>query len=131
MKKGFTLIETIVGAAVFLVVAVTVYGAYTSIFQLANLNQARVLATNLVDEQFEIIHNMPYLDVGIVGGDPNGVLPATTTVIRGGIEFNVGYFVWKSSLLDNKSVQISVSCPSCKNFNPINIVGQITPNGTK
>jgi len=143
MKKGFTLIETLVGAAVFLVVAVAAYGAYTGVFQLANLNQSRILAVGLADEQFEMIRNMPYSNIGIVNGSPSGSLPASTTIIRGGVNFNVSYTIQNKDLpfdgtigsttnndtspADNKFVQISVDCPTCKNFIPITISGQIAP----
>jgi len=143
MKKGFTLIETLVGAAVFLVVAVAVYGAYTEVFKLANLNQSRILAVNLADEQFEVIRNMPYSDVGIVNGDPSGILPASTTMVRGGVTFNVAYTIRNVDLPfdgtfgsttnndivpdDNKFIQISVACSTCENFTPVVIAGQIAP----
>ena len=143
MKKGFTLIETLVGAAVFLVVAVAAYGAYTGVFQLANLNQSRILAVNLADEQFEMIRNMPYSNIGIVNGVPSGALPASTTLVRGGVTFNVDYTIRDVDLpfdgtigsttdkdtspADNKFVQISVDCPTCKNFKPITIAGQVAP----
>ena len=44
MKKGFTLVEVLVGTAVFLVVALAAYGAYVSLIRLANADQARLLA---------------------------------------------------------------------------------------
>ena len=52
MKNGgFTLIEVLVGTAVFLVVALAAYGAYVSIIRLANADQARILAVELADER--------------------------------------------------------------------------------
>lgn len=141
--KGFTLIETLVGAAVFLVVAIASYNAYVSIFRLANLNQTRLLAVNLADEQFETIRNMPYSQIGITNGIPSGVLPASTTFARGGITFNVGFTVRDVDLpfdgifgsstnndtspSDNKFVQVSVNCSSCLNFMPVVVTGQIAP----
>jgi len=144
MKKGFTLIETLVGAAVFLIVAIAAYGAYVGVFQLANLNQSRIIAVNLVDEQFEMIRNMPYSNIGILNGVPSGVLPASTTVVRGGVTFEVDYTIRDVDLpfggtfgsttnndtspADNKFIQISASCLSCQNnFTPIVISGQVAP----
>ena len=143
MNKGFTLIETLVGAAVFLVVAVAAYGAYTGIFQLANLNQSRLLAVNLADEQFEMIRNMPYSNIGIINGDPKGFLPASTTMIRGGVTFSIIYTVRDIDLpfdgiigsstnndtspADNKFIQIEVDCSTCKDFKPVTISGQVAP----
>jgi prepilin-type N-terminal cleavage/methylation domain-containing protein len=142
-KKGFTLIETLVGAAVFLIVAIAAYGAYTGVFKLASLNQTRMLAVGLADEQFEMIRNLPYSDIGIVNGIPRGVLPASTTVMRGGVNFNVVYTIRDVDLpfdgtfgsttnndtapADNKFVQISIQCPTCQNFSPVEVAGQVAP----
>jgi prepilin-type N-terminal cleavage/methylation domain-containing protein len=137
-RRGFTLVEIVVGSAVFLVVAMAIYGAYTSLFQLVHLDQARILAVDLADEQFEIIRNMPYAEIGIVNGVPSGVLPATTTIIRGGTTFNVTYTVRDVDLgifssptdpypADNKFVQVNIACPTCQNFTPVNISGQVAP----
>ena len=142
-QRGFTLIETLVGAAVFLIVSVAAYGAYTGVFRLANLNQVRLLAVGLADEQFEMIRNLPYSNIGIINGIPRGVLPASTTLSRGGINFTVAYTIRDVDLpfdgvfgsttnndtapADNKFVQISIQCATCQNFVPVVISGQIAP----
>ena len=143
MKKGFTLIETLVGAAVFVTVAVAAYSAYSEVFKLANLNQSRILAVNLADEQFEMIRNMPYSNIGILSGIPRGSLPATTTLTRGGVVYDVAYSIQNMDLpfdgvfasttnndtapADNKRIQVAVSCSSCKNFIPVVVTGQVAP----
>ena len=48
-KRGFTLVEVLVGTAVFLVVSIAVYNAYVALIHLANANQARLLAVELAD----------------------------------------------------------------------------------
>ena len=57
-KKGFSLIEVLIGTAVFLMVATAVYGVFVSLFKLAAANQANILAVELADEQFEIIRRL-------------------------------------------------------------------------
>jgi prepilin-type N-terminal cleavage/methylation domain-containing protein len=142
-REGFTLIEVLVGTAVFLVVGVAVYGAFASLFQLANTNQARIIGVELADEQFEIIRNMPYANIGIVNGIPNGTLTDNQNVTRGGITFNLDFTVRDvdlpfdgifgsstnndSSPADEKFVQIAVTCQTCRNFQPIVLGGQIAP----
>jgi hypothetical protein len=54
------------------VVALAAYGAYVSLIRLANANQARILAVELADEQFEAIRNMPFVNVGLTDGIPQG-----------------------------------------------------------
>ena len=75
MKKGFTLMEVLVGSALFLIVSVSAYSAFISILRLANASQSRIIAVQLADEQFEIVRNMPYVNVGLTNGIPLGVLP--------------------------------------------------------
>jgi len=143
MKRAFTLIEVLVGSAVFLTVAMAAYGAYAGIFKLATANQDRIVAVDLANEQFEMIRNMPYSEIGIVDGIPEGVLPATTTLVRGGITFSLSYVIRNIDLPfdgligsttdndpspdDNKLVQVTVTCPSCQSFSPVIVSAQIAP----
>lgn len=144
-NRGFSLIEVIVGSAVFLLVAISVYGAYTGLFKVANLSQARLVATQLANEEFEIIRNMPYSNIGTVGGVPSGTLNASAPVIRSGITFDMDILVRNIDLpydgtalahtdtnpVDNKLVQISIDCPTCQNFSPVVITGQIAPKSSE
>lgn len=133
-QKGFTLVEVLVGTALFLVVGIAVYGAFASLFQLANTNQARILGVELADEQFEIIRNMPYVNVGLTNGIPQGVLPQTQTLVRGGFTFTVTLVIRNENLststvqASSKLVEVDVTCPTCEqNFPPIALTGQVSP----
>ena len=134
MKKGFSLVEVLIGTAIFLVVGLAVYNAFVSLFQLANTNQARVLGVELADEQFEIIRNMPYVNVGLTNGIPQGVLPQNQTLIRGGFTFNVTLVIRNINLstsslqASSKLVEVDITCQSCQqNFPAINLTGQVSP----
>lgn len=143
LKKGFSLIEVLISSAVFLIVAIMAYSSFASIFKLANTNQTRMLATNLADEQFEIIRNMPYSNIGIVNGIPRGTIPASQTLVRGGISFTSNVTVRNIDLpfdgqlgsttmndmspADNKLVEIEINCSTCENFQPIILSGQVAP----
>lgn len=141
-KNGFTLVEVLVGAAVFLIIALAAYNAYIGLFNMINLSQYKVMAVALADEQFEIARNMPYSDVGIVNGIPNGKIPGTQTLVRGGVTFTVDATVRNVDLpfdgtiggtpndtspADNKLVEITVSCNGCRNMTPFTVTGQVAP----
>ncbi len=132
-KQGFTLIEVVIGTALFLVIALAGYAAFTSLFQLANGNQARTLAVELADEQFEIIRNMPYVSVGLTNGIPLGILPQNQTLTRGGITYNVELTIRNINLststvqASDKLVEVDITCPTCKDFQPISLTGQVSP----
>ena len=131
--RGFTLIEVLVGTAVFLVVASAAYGAFVSLIKIANVSQSRILAVELADEQFEIIRNMPYVNVGLTNGIPQGVLPQTQTLMRGGFTFTVTLAVRNQNLststvqASSKLVEVDVNCPSCQSFSPLALTGQVSP----
>lgn len=142
MKKGFTLIEVLVGAAVFLVIALAVYQAYTSLFVLISNNQFKILGLNLANEQFEIARNLAYSDVGEVNGIPNGKIPHSQDLIRGGVPFVVITTIRNVDLpfdgtlggvpndlspADNKLVEVEVRCDVCKNFTPISLTTTVAP----
>lgn len=141
-RRAFTLVEVLIGAAVFVVVAVAAYNAFVSLFQLIHLNQERVLAIDLAEERFEIARNMSYANIGVQGSIPVGSIPHSVTLVRGGISFTVITTVRNIDLpfdgtiggtpndlspADNKLVQIEVDCGSCRNFQPIILTGQVAP----
>lgn len=132
-KKGFTLAEVLVGTAVFLIVAIGVYNAYVSLFRITNVNQGRLLAIALADEQFEIVRNMPYVNVGLTTGIPLGVLPQTQSYSRGGFTFNVTRVIRNLDLststfqASSKLVEIDVDCPLCQNFTQVALTGEVSP----
>lgn len=141
-NKAFTLVETLVGVAVFLVIATASYQAYASLFSLINQNQYKILALNLANEQFEIIRNLPYSDVGIPGGLPNGKIPHEQTLTRGGVTFEVTTTIRNIDLpfdgtiggtpndlspADNKSVELEIACPACATFAPLTLTTTVAP----
>lgn len=133
IKSGFTLMEVLVGTALFLIVAVSAYGAFSALFKLANASKARTLAVHLADEQFEIIRNMPYASVGLTNGIPLGTLSQTQTLNRGGVDFTVDLTIRNINLststvqASDKLVEVEVNCPNCANFQPVILTGQISP----
>jgi prepilin-type N-terminal cleavage/methylation domain-containing protein len=132
-QKGFTLAEVLVGSALFLVVAIAAYGAFTSLLQLAGGAQARTIAVALADEQLEIVRNMPYTSVGLTNGIPLGVLSQIQTLSRGGITFTVTLTVRNVNLststvqASDKLVAVDVECPACKDYQPVILTGLVSP----
>ena len=141
LKRGFTLIEAVVGSAVFLIIAVAAYQAYAEIFQLAGTDQNKVLALELANEQFEIVRNLPYASIGVPSGIPSGVIPQVQTLTRGGTAFTVTTIIRNitvslgaqsasstaSTTPAEKLVAVTVSCATCTNFNPLTLTTQVAP----
>jgi type II secretory pathway pseudopilin PulG len=87
--KGFGLVETLVGVAVFVAVSVAAYGGFINTLEGVKVLRAKNTATNLANEQIEIIRNLPYDDVGIVDGIPVGKIPRDQIIERDNITFEV------------------------------------------
>jgi len=141
-QKGFTLIESLVGVAVFMIIAVSVYQAYATNLDAVRLSRLKITSTALGNEQFEIIRNLPYNDVGIVGSIPNGKVPHIQNLVRDDTEFvvettirniddpfdgTVGGSPNDLSPADYKLAELKISCLTCKNFLPLKFTTYIGP----
>lgn len=141
-RAGFTLVETLVSAAVFAVVAVGIYNAYTAVLTVISSSRAKIVAMDLANEEFEIIRNLPYADVGIMSGIPAGKLNHVQTLTRSGYAFTATTTVRNIddpfdgtlggspndlSPADNKLVEIEIGCVACKNFQPIFVNTKVAP----
>jgi len=89
MKKGFTLVETLVALGVLGIF----FAGMTAIFQqiLENVGQSRVRTTALAlaQEKMELIKNLPYTSIGTVGGIPQGLLPQQETTTINNQQFTI------------------------------------------
>jgi Tfp pilus assembly protein PilE len=141
-RKGFTLIETLVGSAVFIVVALTAYRAFGVLMEAVSSSQAKIAATSLANEKFEIIRNLPYNDVGIVAGLPVGKIARTQNVTRDGYAFTIvntirsvddafdgtiGGNPSDSSPADYKLANLDITCSNCKIFSPLKFTTLVAP----
>lgn len=140
---GSTLLEVIIGAAIFALIATSVYQTYTGILIMVNASRAKTVASALANEQFEIIRNLPYADVGIEGGIPAGKLIRFQSFSRSGISFNATTTIRNIddpfdgeigsttapdlSPADYKDVEIEIGCSSCKNFVPLVFSTTVAP----
>ncbi len=90
---GFSLIETVVGTALMLLVFVSIFGVFNMGIRLAGKIKAKAGATALAVERMEMVRNLPYNEVGTVGGMVSGNIPQTETIILNGIQYTRSVFV--------------------------------------
>ncbi len=143
--KGLTLVEVIVATAVFLMIALAIYEAFTMAVRVAHVSQNKVTATALANEQMEIIRNLSYEDVGIQGGLPNGSVPHIQTLTRDGAEFTITTVIrniddpfdgqigstTKNDLSpsDYRLAELTIDCALCKDFASMTFTSHIGPRG--
>jgi hypothetical protein len=140
--KGFGLVETLVGVAVFVAVSVAAYGGFINTLEGVKVLRAKNTATNLANEQIEIIRNLPYDDVGIVDGIPVGKIPRDQIIERDNITFEVNTSVRNVddpfdgqigetpndlSPADYKLVQLEISCQNCLLEEPFQYYARVSP----
>ena len=141
--KAFTLVELLIGVAIFSVVSLAIYQGYAKTVEGSSTLRIRAAAIDLVNEQFEIAHNLPFASVGLINGVPNGVLLATSTIVRNNISFLVTTTVRNIddpfdgqigsttkndlSAADYKLIEVEISCAACKNFTALTYSTYIAP----
>jgi hypothetical protein len=141
-NQGFGLVETVVAVGIFLLVSVSVYGGFVQILKVLSVLKTKNLAANLVNEQIEIIRNLPYQDVGIIGGLPVGKIIRNQTLIKEGITFEVATSIQDIddpfdgqiggspndlSPADYKLVELTLQCRDCNYPEQIKYYSRVSP----
>ena len=126
--SGFTFIETLVGISVLVIVAVGILGAFNYLSRAVSIARAKVAAVALANDEIELLRNLDYLNVGVSGSIPAGVLSYTATTTRSGFNFLITRTIrnvddpFDSTLggspndtapADYKLAEIQVDCTSC------------------
>jgi len=127
-RDGISLLETLVGIAIFSIIAGGLYSTYISLIKLSKVVRLQVAATAIANQYLEIARNLTYADIGVPSGIPAGVLPASQVASRDGSTFTVRYTIRNvddpfdgtiggnpndTSPADYKLVAVAVSCLSC------------------
>lgn len=143
-RLGFTIIEIIISIAVLGVF----FAAVTQLIQiiLGTLGESRVRATALEISQMrmELIQNLPYEDVGTVGGIPDGSLEPVELTERNGLTYTVttsvqyiddpydGLSPADAINTDYKRVRVETSWEGAyRSRVPVTLVSQISPRDTE
>jgi hypothetical protein len=139
LRNGTTLIDLVLSMAIIALLFGGVYLVYFSIeTALANVG-VRTAATEAIDNEVELVRNLPYGSVGTVGGIPSGVIPQAQSVTQGNFNFVLQTVVLNiddpydespssTPVADYKLLDITASCPLCQNFVPIEITTTVAPS---
>ncbi len=142
-NKGFTLVETLVAVAIFVMISVGIYSGFVGVLKIMKVIRVKGIMTNIANEQFEIVRNLPYKDVGTVSGIPSGILPQSQTESRDSKDFTVETVIRNIddpfdgtfngipkdlSPADMKIIEVTITCDSCDNsLSPISFTTKIAP----
>jgi hypothetical protein len=83
---GFSLVEVLIGVAIFVFLMLGVYGISVSIIRGVAFSREEITISALADQYLEIARNLPYSKVGTLNGNPHGSLPDLPNAV--GVELN-------------------------------------------
>lgn len=89
---GFSLMEVIMTVFILMILILGIYGLILVSLKLTSDNKMYVEAVQIANQKMEKIRNMPYADVGVSGGSPNGLIPQEEIINANGI-FTVNSYV--------------------------------------
>jgi prepilin-type N-terminal cleavage/methylation domain-containing protein len=141
-KRGFTILEVSVGVAIFLLFALGVYSSLSFVFKIVYQSRLTILETALANEYLEIARNVPFEQVGTVGGIPSGVLITNQSIVRNGITFSVTTTVRNiddsfdgtlggspndTAPADYKLIEVAAQCLTCGQQKPVALSARVAP----
>jgi prepilin-type N-terminal cleavage/methylation domain-containing protein len=88
-EAGFSLIEVVIAAVIFLVVASALTGVLTSAMASHTVSRERTKGIQVGQDQLERIANLAYSDVGVSGGYPGGVIPGAGWSVPAGYTVSI------------------------------------------
>lgn len=88
-RAGYTLLETVLAVVIVGLLVVGILSVFNYGLAVVAENKARTGAITLAEQQLELIRNLPYDDIGTVGGIPSGALPQTKTATLNGVSYTI------------------------------------------
>lgn len=92
-KNGFTIIEALVVLFIFSIVTVTFYAAFSIGTKSIIDSKNRLGAISLANERMEIIRNLKYDNIGVVGGIPSGSILPEEDIVENTRSYHIKTFV--------------------------------------
>jgi hypothetical protein len=143
VQKGASLIDTMVGVALMLLIFVGIAGAFQLSIELVSNNNARIGATALAQEQMEYIQSLTYNDMGVTGGIPPGNVSQTEAISLNSVSYTrrtlirymddpkdgLGGADANGITADAKEIRVSVSWNSSNGERTVALVSRASPPG--
>lgn len=141
-RQGTSLIDVLISLGIIAFLFWGIYLIYFSLIDSVSNIGARTAAVEMLNQQIEMIRNLPYDSVGTVSGVPSGVIPQQQTISIGSYSFVVNTTVRNiddpfdgvlggnpndTTPADYKLVELQVSCPSCPRFVPLTFTTTVAP----
>ncbi len=142
-RSGVTLLDTLVGTSLMLVVFLGINAAFRLSVDVITTNKARAGAIALANERMEYLRSLPYSQLATLGGIPAGTLAQTETQTLNGVPYTrrtliqyaddprdgTGGADTNSVTADYKVARIDVSWESRTGVRHITLASRFSPPG--
>ncbi len=142
-SRGVTLIDTLVGSALMLVVFLGIAAAFQLSVEVVTSNKARAGAIALANERMEYLKSLTYPQIGVEGGIPAGNVPQIESLDLNGVDYTRRTFVSYADdpedglgeadindiIADFKNIRVEVSWESRQGYRSIELIGRVSPAG--
>lgn len=88
-RSGFTFIELLIATFIIGTVVTGIFGLFVLSLRTGQEGERRVVAVALANERAEMIRNLPYQNVGTVGGIPAGSIAQQETILRNAVTYTI------------------------------------------
>ncbi len=89
LTKGFTLMEVVVTLGILVIVVVGISRLINSYLRLTAMEKFKITALSIANHKIETIRNLPYQDIGTIGGVPPGNVTSTETITKNGVTYTI------------------------------------------
>lgn len=87
--RAFSLLELLVALGIVSLVVVTVLGLMGRGLDVLRREEHRRVALGIAEERLELLRNVPYDDLGTIGGIPSGPFPQEDLIERNGARYTI------------------------------------------
>lgn len=142
VSKGFSLIELLTTIGILMIVMLGIYGMFSMAQKTLGLSKAKIIATQLANQQMEIIRNLPYAQIGTTEGWPHGEISSSQKITKNGIEFTIqttpayidnsfdGLAPDDTTPSDYKKIEVEISWNKFPG-KPISLISTFSPKGVE
>ncbi len=88
-EEGFTIIEILITAFVIGTVVTGLFGLFVLSLRTSAESERRIVGVALANEKMELVRNLPYVNVGTLGGVPAGSILQQENIVRNGVTYFV------------------------------------------
>jgi len=136
------LIELLVTIGILMIVILSIYGMFEIAHKILGSSGAKIIATQLANQQMEILRSIPYVNIGTTNGWPHGEIPSSQKVTKNGIEFTIqiipsyiddpfdGTAPTDTTPSDYKKVEVKISWNKFSG-KPVSLVSTFSPKGVE